>query len=70
MVISDNAGVRLQNIGGRVKVDTKKSDIVRATGVKGDVELKGRGRDVELEEIAGQVTINGSYSGETHAEED
>jgi DUF4097 and DUF4098 domain-containing protein YvlB len=65
VVISDNAGVRLQNIGGRVKVDTKKSDIVRATGVKGDVELKGRGRDVELEEIAGEVTINGSYSGET-----
>jgi DUF4097 and DUF4098 domain-containing protein YvlB len=62
---SDNAGVRLQNIGGRVKVDTRKSDIIRAVDLKGDLELKGRGRDVELENIAGQVTINGSYSGET-----
>jgi Putative adhesin/Domain of unknown function (DUF5668) len=62
---SDNAGVRLQNLGGRVRIDTRKSDILRATGIKGDVELKGRGRDIELEDIAGQVLINGSYSGET-----
>ncbi len=62
---SDNAGVRLQNLGGRVRIDTRKSDILRATGIKGDVELKGRGRDIELEDIAGQVIINGSYSGET-----
>ncbi len=62
---SDNAGVRVQNAGGRVKVDTRKSDIIRAVDVKGDVELKGRGRDIELENIAGQVVINGSYSGET-----
>jgi hypothetical protein len=62
---SDNAGVRLQNIGGRVKIETRKSDIIRAIDVKGDLELKGRGRDIELESIAGQVTINGSYSGET-----
>jgi len=33
--------------------------------VKGDIELKGRGRDIELEDIDGQVSINGSYSGET-----
>ena len=62
---SDNAGVRLQNLGGRVRIDTRKSDILRATGVKGDVELKGRGRDIELEDIAGTVLINGAYSGET-----
>ena len=62
---SDNAGVRLQNLGGRVRIDTRKSDILRATGIKGDVELKGRGRDIELEDIAGLVTINGAYSGET-----
>ena len=57
--------MRLQNLGGRVKIDTRKSDILRATGIRGDVELKGRGRDIELEDIAGMVTINGSYSGET-----
>ncbi|MGO9239335.1 MAG: DUF4097 family beta strand repeat-containing protein [Bryobacteraceae bacterium] len=64
-VDSDNAGVRAQNLGGALRVETRKSDIIRATGVQGDVEVKGRGRDVELENIQGQVTINGSYSGET-----
>ncbi len=63
-ISSDNAGVRLQNIGGTVKVDTRKSDIIRAVQVKGGVELTGRGRDVELEEIDGQVVVNGAYSGE------
>ena len=64
-VYSDNAGVRAQNLTGKLKVDTRKSDIIRATGVKGDIELKGHGRDIELEDIQGQVSINGSYSGET-----
>ncbi len=64
-VYSDNAGVRAQNLAGKLKIETRKSDIIRATGVKGDVELKGRGRDIELEDIQGQITINGSYSGET-----
>jgi hypothetical protein len=64
-IYSDNAGVRAQNLGGRVKVETRRSDIIRATGVKGDIEIKGRGRDIELEDVLGQVSINGSYSGET-----
>jgi len=64
-VNSDNAGVRAQNLAGRLRVETRKSDIIRASSVQGDVEVKGRGRDIELEDIQGQVTINGSYSGET-----
>lgn len=62
-IYSDNAGVRLDNIGGNVKVDLRKSDIVRAIGIRGDIEIKGRGEDVELENIAGTVTVNGGYSG-------
>jgi len=62
-IVSDNAGVRLQNIGGEVKVDLRKSDIIRAVGVKGPVDLKGHGADVELQDIDGQVTIAGTYSG-------
>lgn len=64
-VNSDNAGVRLQGIGSRVRVDLRRSDIIRAVNVKGDVEIKGRGRDIELTDILGQVTVNGAYSGET-----
>ncbi len=62
-VSSDNAGVRLQDIGGKVKVDTRRSDLVRCTGVKGAVDLGGHGTDVELAKIAGQVTISGDYTG-------
>ncbi len=61
---SDNAGVRLQNIGGAAKIELRRSDIVRAVNVKGNVDIKGRGQDIELEGIAGQVTVNGGYSGE------
>jgi DUF4097 and DUF4098 domain-containing protein YvlB len=61
---SDNAGVRVQNIGGSVRVNLQRSDIVRAIGVTGDVSLQGRGNDVELENVQGQVTIDGSWGGE------
>jgi hypothetical protein len=61
---SDNAGVRLQNIGGNVRVDLRKSDVVRAVGVKGNIELKGRGNDIELQDIGGLVTINGTWVGQ------
>lgn|SRR5487761_2200075 len=62
-ITSDNAGVRLQNIGGEVKIDLRRSDIVRAIGVKGPFDLKGRGADVELQDMDGQVTVSGAYSG-------
>jgi DUF4097 and DUF4098 domain-containing protein YvlB len=61
---SDNAGVRLENIGGNVHVDLRRSDIIRATDVKGNVDLKGRGQDVELQNITGQVTVGGTYVGQ------
>lgn len=61
---SDNSGVRLQNIAGSVRSDTRRSDIIRAIDVKGNVELKGRGNDVELENVQGQVTLSGAFSGD------
>jgi len=63
-VDSDNAGVRLQNIGGRIRVDTRRSDIIRASNAAAGIEIKGGGQDVELENIKGQVLVNGSYSGD------
>jgi DUF4097 and DUF4098 domain-containing protein YvlB len=61
---SDNAGVRLQNIGGDARIDLRRSDVVRANGVKGLFELKcGHAADVDLQSIDGEVTISGSYSG-------
>ena len=62
-ITSDNAGVRLQNIGGDARIDLRNSDIVRAVGVKGAFDLKGRGADIDLQNIDGQVTMSGAYSG-------
>jgi DUF4097 and DUF4098 domain-containing protein YvlB len=62
-ISSENAGVRLQDLGGSVKVDTRASDIVRCVNVTGNVDLRGHGEDVEMTKIAGQVTISGDYTG-------
>ncbi len=62
-VTSDNAGVRLKNIGGTARVDLNRSDVVHMSGVKGDVEIKGRGADIELDDMAGSVNIDGTYNG-------
>ncbi len=62
-ISSANAGVRLQDVGGRVKVETSKSDLIRCENIQGDVDLRGHGEDVELYKVAGQVTISGDYRG-------
>ncbi len=62
-VSSENAGVRLQNVGGSVKIDTRRSDLIRCTDVSGALDLRGHGADVELTKIAGPVMLSGSYSG-------
>ena len=56
--------MRLENLGGNVHIDTRASDTIRAVDIKGSLELKGRGDDVELQNIAGLVTVNGVYVGE------
>ena len=33
------------------------------SGIKGAVEIKGRGSDLELEDVAGEVNIDGVYTG-------
>ncbi len=64
-ITSDNAGVRIQNVGGNVRVDTRRSDIVRASGVKGSVDVKGGGTDVELDSVQGPVLVSGTFTGTT-----
>ncbi|MBY0503479.1 MAG: DUF4097 family beta strand repeat-containing protein [Bryobacteraceae bacterium] len=62
-VDSDNAGVRLNDIGS-ARIEVRRSDTVRAANVKGTVEVKGRGEDLDLENIAGQVTVDFRYTGD------
>ncbi len=62
-ITSDNAGVRLQNIGGEARIDLRRSDVVHAVNVKGAFDLKGRGSDIDLQNVGGPVTISGIYTG-------
>jgi len=62
-IASDNAGVRLKNIGGDARVDLRRSDVVHMEAVKGAVEIKGRGSDIDLDDISGPVSIGGAYNG-------
>ncbi len=62
-VTTGRADVRLSQIGGNARLEVGRSDVIRAIDVKGKLDLQGRGSDVDLENIAGQVTINGAYSG-------
>lgn len=63
--ISGGSGnVRLTSIGGNARVETtRRKDLVRAVGVKGNLDLRGTGTDLQLEDIVGQVSIQGSYFG-------
>ncbi len=61
---SDNAGVRMEKIGGSVRLDLRRSDTIRLVDVKGSVDLKGRGQDLELQNIQGPVTVAGTYVGQ------
>ena len=63
-VDSENAAIRMEDIGGNAKVNVRRSDVVRAVGVVGDFDLQGRGNDVQLENVQGQVSIDGSWGGE------
>ena len=64
-VNSENAGVRGQDIGGNVRVDLRRSDIIRLVRVKGNVDVKGsRAEDIELDEVAGQAVVEGQFTGD------
>ncbi len=62
-IASDNAGVRITGVGGDARIQLERSDIIRIVSLKGKVEIKGRGEDIELEDISGRVTVKGAYSG-------
>ena len=64
-ISSDKADVHVQNAGGNLRLDLRKSDSIEASNVKGSVIISsGRGGDVSLDNIGGEATIDGSYSGD------
>jgi DUF4097 and DUF4098 domain-containing protein YvlB len=62
-VTTDNGTVRIDDIGGDVNVDTRKSDDIHCSKINGSISLRGHGSDVDLSKIAGHVSISGDYNG-------
>ncbi|HEY3836453.1 MAG TPA: DUF4097 family beta strand repeat-containing protein [Bryobacteraceae bacterium] len=63
-ISGDRGNVHLTSIAGNVRVETtRRKDLVRAVGIKGTLELRGTGTDLQLEDIIGQVNIQGNYYG-------
>jgi len=60
---SSNSSIRMENLGGEVRLDVSGSDIIRGVNLRGSVSIKGRGSDLDLEQVAGQVTVGGTYTG-------
>jgi DUF4097 and DUF4098 domain-containing protein YvlB len=55
--------VRLDDVGGNIKLDARSTRSIHCSNIKGAIDLHGRGSDIELENIAGQVTVAGDYTG-------
>ena len=54
---------RLARLGGNARLEIGRSDLIRAVDVAGRVDIQGQGSDLALENIKGQVTIDGGYTG-------
>lgn len=69
-ITTDKTTVRLHNIGGEVRLDLQRADLVRASNVKGNTEIHAsRGGDVEMDGMGGEISIDGSFSGDLELRE-
>jgi DUF4097 and DUF4098 domain-containing protein YvlB len=55
--------MHIDDIGGGVTIETRHSDLIRCSGIKGATVLRGSGTDVQLDGISGPVTVAGHYPG-------
>jgi hypothetical protein len=63
-IAGGTGNVRLTSIGGNVRVETtRRKDLVRAVGIKGSLEVRGTGTDLQFEDVTGQVSIQGNFFG-------
>jgi DUF4097 and DUF4098 domain-containing protein YvlB len=60
---ADRGDVRLTRIGGNARLEIGRSDLIRANDMKGTVDLHGEGSDIDMENVAGKVTVNGAFRG-------
>jgi DUF4097 and DUF4098 domain-containing protein YvlB len=60
---SSRGDARLARIGGNVRLDVGRSQTIAADGIQGNLEVQGRGSDVEIQNVTGPVTVTGAYVG-------
>jgi DUF4097 and DUF4098 domain-containing protein YvlB len=60
---SDRGDVRLSGVGGNAHLEIGHSELIRASGIKGNIELQGNGSDIDFENVSGEVTVTGEYNG-------
>jgi Toastrack DUF4097 len=63
LAAANRGDVRLARVGGNARLEMGRSELIRAVDVKGRIDVQGQGADISLENIGGQVTINGAYTG-------
>ncbi len=64
VIESERGDARLADLGGAARIQVRRSGLVRAVNLKGGLNLRGRGRDVEVDGAGGPVIINGAFFGE------
>lgn len=64
-ISAEKGALRAVGLGAALRADVRNTEMIRIEKVKGNVSLQGRGRDIEMTEIGGEVEISGAYSGET-----
>ena len=68
-VTANHGDVQLNSVTGAVNAHINHSDSsFSAHAVTGDVTVRGHAQDLNLTEVAGQVSLEGEFFGETHLE--
>ncbi|MBV9507424.1 MAG: DUF4097 family beta strand repeat protein [Acidobacteriia bacterium] len=60
---SGRGDVHLARIGGNVRLDIGRSAAISASDIHGNLDIAGQGSDVQVDNVTGQVTLNGAYVG-------
>jgi hypothetical protein len=55
--------VRLARIAGNVRLEIGRSQTIAADGIQGSLDVQGGGSDIDIQNVTGQVTVNGAYVG-------
>ena len=62
-VTADSGDMRLSRLEGNARLAVETSRLIRASAVKGSLDVNCNGSDLDIENIGGQVTVTGSFDG-------